>query len=293
MKPSPTVANLALVLLCLIWGSTWLVIRTGLEDLPPLHGAAIRFTVASLVFSLAAIPLRRMEGGPAPAGWLSAMLGTLNFALSYGIVYWAETVLPSALASILWAVFPMMMAVAGHLFLPGEKLAGRHWIGFALGFVGVGLLFETDLRDLSSMHENALWVGGVYLLSPLVSAVGQTCIKRYGEGASSVLLNRNGMLLGAALLWIAALTLERGAELRFTSTAVWSVLYLSVMGTCVTFGLYYWLLRFQPAYKMSLIAYVTPAIAILLGWAVADEPITRFTLAGTGLVLVGVGLVRR
>ena len=290
MKPTVTVAYLALALMCLIWGSTWLVIRTGLEDLPPLHGAAVRFTVAGALFALVAPRLHRAEGGERPALWLSAVLGSLNFAASYGIVYCSETVLPSALASVLWAVFPMMMAVAGHLYLPQERLQGRQWLGFVVGFLGVALLFHTDLRDL---HRHALWIGALYLLSPLVSAVGQTCIKRYGEGASSVLLNRDGMILGAVLLWLAAWTFERGAELRWTPAAIGSVAYLSVIGTCVTFGLYYWLLRFLPSYTMSLIAYITPVIALVLGWSVGEEPIGLFTLLGTGLILGGVGLVKR
>lgn len=290
MKPSPLVVDLVLALLCLIWGSTWLVIRTGLEDLPPLHAAALRFTLASAIFWLVAPRLARLEGGTPPRLWLVLVFGTLNFATSYAIVYWAETVIPSALASVLWAVFPMLMAVSGHLFLPGERLAPRQWIGFALGFLGVALLFRTDLYGLSA---GAVGVGAVYLLSPFVSAIGQTCIKRHGQGASSVLLNRGALTLGMVLLWILALTLERGAELRFSRSALFSIAYLAVVGTCVAFGLYYWVLRTTPAYKMSLIAYVTPVIALFLGWSVGKEPVGLSTLCGAGLVLGGVGLVRR
>ena len=290
MKPSPLVVDLVIALLCLIWGSTWLVIRTGLADLPPLHGAALRFTVASAVFWLAAPKLSRLEGGEPPPLWMVLVFGTLNFATSYGIVYWAETVIPSGLASVLWAVFPMIMAVSGHLFLPGERLVGRQWLGFAVGFLGVALLFRTDLYHLSA---RAVGVGAVYLLSPLVSAVGQTCVKRHGQGVSSVLLNRGALTLGTCFLWILALSLERGAELRFTPRSVACVIYLALVGTCVAFGLYYWVLRTTPAYKMSLIAYVTPVIALTLGWSLGEEPVGAYTLLGAGLVLGGVALVRR
>jgi drug/metabolite transporter (DMT)-like permease/lysophospholipase L1-like esterase len=290
MKPSQLVVNATIALLCLIWGSTWLVIRVGLDDIPPLHGVALRFTVASALFWTFARPLSRREGGSAPPWRLVAVFGSLNFAASYGIVYWAETVIPSALASLLWAVFPMMMAVSGHLFLPGERLRGMQWSGFALGFLGVALLFRTDLR---AVHADALWVGAVYLLSPLVSAVGQTYVKRDGAGVSSVLLNRNALALATVCHWIAALTIERSAEVRLTPPGVFSIVYLAVVGTFLGFGLYFWALRFTPAYKMSLIAYVTPVIALVLGWSVGDEPVGWSTLAGAGLVLGGVGLVRR
>ena len=229
MKPSPLVADLVIALLCLIWGSTWLVIRTGLEDLPPLHGVALRFTLASALFWLAAPKLARLEGGDPPALWLVLVFGTLNFATSYAVVYWGETV--------------------------GDK------------------------RKTAP--------------APTVSAVGQTCVKRHGQGMSSVLLNRGALTLGALMLWILALALEPGAELTFSRAAVGSVVYLAVVGTCVAFGLYYWVLRSTPAYKMSLIAYVTPVIALFLGWALGEEPVGPFTLLGAGLVLGGVGLVRR
>lgn len=290
MKPTPSAINLIIALLCVIWGSTWLVIRVGLEDIPPLHGVAYRFTLASAVFWVFAGKLSRMEGGTRPTPMMIAIFGTLNFAASYGIVYWAETVIPSGLASVLWAVFPMMMAVSGHFFLRGERLSAHHWLGFAIGFVGVILLFHTDLRDV---HADALWVGAVYLLSPLVSAVGQTHIKRHGEGVSSILLNRDAITLAMVYHWIAAFVLERGESVEFTLPAVFSVAYLSIVGTCVAFGLYYWILRYTPSYKLSLIAYITPLLALLLGWSVGEEPVGLTTLIGAGLILGGVGLVRR
>jgi drug/metabolite transporter (DMT)-like permease len=289
VKPSPLVVDGVIALLCLIWGSTWLVIRVGLEDLPPLHGVAMRFTLASAVFWVAGPRLARLEGGERPPVWLVLVFGSLNFAASYGIVYWGETVIPSALASVLWAVFPMMMAVSGHFFLPGERLLPRQWLGFVLGFAGVALL-RTDLRAVA---PGAVLVGAIFLLSPLVSAVGQTCVKRHGQGVSSVLLNRGALTLGAVCLWGLALSLERGAELSFSPAAVLSIVYLALVGTCVAFGLYYWVLRTTPAYKLSLIAYVTPVIALFLGWSLGDEPIGASTLVGAGCVLGGVGLVRR
>ncbi len=290
MGPSTRTVNAVILLLCLIWGSTWLVIKKGLEDLPPLHAVALRFTLASAVFWLVGRPLARLEGGTRPPRWLVIVFGCFNFATSYGLVYWAETLLPSALASVLWAVFPMMMAVAGHVFLPGERLRGQQWIGFLVGFLGIVSLFQTDLRKVSA---EAVPVGALYLLSPLVSAAGQTCVKRHGQGVSSVLLNRDALTLGMALLWAAALLFERDAVLVLTPAAVLSVAYLGVVGTCVAFGLYYWILRSTPTYKLSLIAYITPLIALFLGWSVGAEPIGPTTLLGTALVLLGVGLVRR
>ncbi|MCA9655624.1 MAG: EamA family transporter [Myxococcales bacterium] len=289
--PGRLTVIVTLVLLCAIWGSTWLVIKTGLRELPPLTAAAARFTLAALVLALLAPFLHRREGGERPPPWLAIAMGTLNFAISYGAIYLAETVVPSGVASVLWAVFPLLTGAIAHRWLPGERLRPRQWAGLLLGLGGVAVLFVTDLRAIG---PEALAAGALLLLSPLSAAVGQVVIKRHGTRVSATLLNRNGMLVGATVLWLAALPTESLADLSLGPAAIGSVLYLAVVGTAVTFGLYYWLLRFVSASRLSLIAYVTPAIALWLGWAVEGEPLALTTLLGTSLVLLGIaGALRR
>jgi drug/metabolite transporter (DMT)-like permease len=277
-----------IAVLCLIWGSTWVVIKGGLRDLPPLTSAGARFAVAALIMVAVAAVLSRREGGRAPPVWLWLVQGTTNFAISYGIVYHAETILPSGLVSLLWGIYPMLQAASGHWFLNLERLGTRQWLGFAVGLIGLVLLFRTDLRGFGA---DAIPTALVLFLSPLSVVVGTTLVKRFGSNVSSTLLNRNGMFVGAALLLIVARLTEADATMSWTAPAIASVLYLSVMGTVVTFSLFFWLLRFAPAHRMALIAYVTPAIALFFGWAFADEPVTLWTLSGAGLVLCGVLLV--
>lgn len=289
-RPSALKVLLLTALLCLIWGSTWVVIKNGLEDLPPLGSAAARFTLAAAAMSLLCALLAEREGGSRPTLALTLVLGSLNFALSYGIVYWSEARLPSALVSVLWAVYPLLQAVVGHLFLPGERLAPAQGLGFGLGFLGVAALFATDLRELG---PEAIPAGAALLFSPLVSAIGTTYVKKHGAGTSSLLLNRNGMWIGATGLWAAAFVAERGASYRWTGMALFSLVYLALIGTVVSFGVYFWLLRHTPANRLSVIAYVTPAVALGLGLAVRHEPIGPWTLAGLGAILAGVFLVHR
>lgn len=296
MTPSPSRPisrglTLALIgLLCLVWGSTWVVIKGGLDDLPPFSSAGFRFVIAAGIMCAAALFLRRREGGATPPVWLVGLMGVFNFALSYGIVYWSETVLPSGLVSVLWAVFPMMVAGLSHRWLPGERLGASAWTGFLLGFVGVVLLFLTDIRGIG---PDAVSAALILLISPTVCAVVNTVVKRHAEQVSSVLLNRNGMLLGAVLLLAFAALTERQASITWTPFAIFSVAYLAIFGTALTFGLYFWLLRTSPAHHLSLIAYVTPAVALFLGWLFRGEPIGAHTLAGTALILGGVWLVLR
>jgi drug/metabolite transporter (DMT)-like permease len=289
-RPRPLALFLLTALLCVIWGSTWVVIKTGLEDLPTFGSAAARFTLAAAALSGLCFWLARHEGGARPTLALSLVLGTLNFACSYGIVYWSEARLPSGLVSVLWAVFPMMQAIAGHLFLSQERLAPTQGAGFVLGFAGVAALFATDLRELG---PGAVPAGAILLLSPLVSSFGTTFVKRFGAGTSSLLLNRNAMWIGAGLLWIVALVTEGGRGFHFTGGAIFSLAYLALFGTVVAFGLFFWLLRHLPANRLSVIAYVTPAVALLCGLAVRGEPVGPWTLAGLALILAGVWLVHR
>jgi drug/metabolite transporter (DMT)-like permease len=288
--PGPVTVALAVALLCMIWGSTWIVIKAGLRDLPVLSSAASRFTLAALVFVLVAPLLHRREGGERPPRWLAAAMGTLNFAIPYGIVYTVETVIPSGLTSVLWAVFPMMTAVLAHVWLPGERLEVRQWLGFSVGLCGVAVLFATDLRGIGA---SALAAGALLLLSPLSSALGQVVLKRHGPQTSATLLNRDGMLMGAVGLWLVALAFERPSTAVLSPVAIGSVAYLALVGTVVAFGTYYWLLRYLSASRLSLIAYVTPAIALWLGWAAGDEPLAGSTIAGSALILLGIALALR
>jgi drug/metabolite transporter (DMT)-like permease len=289
-RPAPWVANACIALLCLVWGSTWVVIKEGLEDLPPLTSAAARFGLAGAAMALLARVLREREGGGDPPRWLWLSLGLLNFALSYGLVYFAETVLASGLVSVLWGVFPMMMATIGHWYLPGERLRPAQAWGFVVGFVGLVVLFA---RDVPSFGPRALPVALLLMLSPFVSAVGTALVKRHGASSSSLALNRNGMLVGALGLALAALLLESDVPAHWSRAAIGSIVYLALVGTVATFGLYFWLLRTVDANRMSLIAYVTPAVALTLGNLVRHEPVQAATLAGSGLILAGVVLVVR
>ena len=288
--PNRWLTGALVALLCAVWGSTWLVIRGGLRDLPPFTSAAARFWVAAALMSVVARPLARREGGDAPPAWLWLASGLLNFGTSYGVVYWCETRLPSGLVAVLWGVFPILMALSAHRFLPDERLRSGTWLGIVAGFAGLFVLFQNDVRALGAGATPAALL---LFVSPAVSVVGTTLIKKYGAGTSSVLTNKNAMFVGAVVLSALALSVERDRSPRWTPAAVGSVVYLAVAGTALTFGVYFWLLRYADAHKLGLIAYVTPAIALTLGWAVGGEPLRPSTLIGTGLVLLAVVLVVR
>jgi drug/metabolite transporter (DMT)-like permease len=288
--PRPAVVYGLMAMLAVVWGSTWLVIAQGLRDVPPFMGAAARFVLAGLLMALLAPLLAPREGGSKPPLSLVLVQAIFQFAGNYALVYWVETVLPSGLVAVLWATFPLMMALTGHFVTKSETLAGKQWLGLVVAFLGVVALFWTDV---AAFGRNAVGMGLLLLLAPASVTVSTTLIKRGAANASSVLLNRDSMLIGAALLVGLAVIFERDTPFRLTPVALASIAYLAIAGSIVTFGVYLWLLRSVPAYRLSLISYVTPVFALALGAALGSEPLHLTTLAGTGLVLSGVMLTLR
>jgi drug/metabolite transporter (DMT)-like permease len=136
-------------------------------------------------------------------------------------------------------------------------------------------------------------MAGVLLLSPLCSAVGTLLIKRDGAGTSSVILNRDGITIAAGTILVAALILEHDQEVRWTGMAVFSVCYMGLCATVLAFTLYFWLLRTVRANQLALISYVTPLIALLLGFVFRNEAVSLQTLCGAALILGGVIASRR
>lgn len=276
-----------MALLCLLWGSTWLAIKWGLRDVPPFAGAAARFVVAFVVMAVLVAVLGRSEGGEPPPRNVVLAQGLCQFVLNYALVYLSETILPSGLVSVLWSIFPLCMAFAGHFVTRAEPLAARQWLGFAVAFAGIVLLFFTDVASIS---QGAVLMGLLLLLGPISVAFSTTLVKRRAHGASSLILNRDSILIGALGLGLLSLLFERGQPVEWSPRAIASVLYLAIPGTVVTFGIYLWLLRSVPAYRLSLTAYVTPVVALLVGASIGGEALGVTTLTGTGLVLGGVAL---
>jgi drug/metabolite transporter (DMT)-like permease len=288
--PSPSLTYALLAMLCMVWGSTWLVIKLGLRDIPPFTAASARFLVAGLLMLLVARRFAGVEGGGRPPRLVVLAHGLCQFGFNFGIVYVAETVIPSGLVAVLWSVFPLFIALGSHFVLRTERLSGGAWLGILLSFSGVATLFATDLADVDA---RALKMGFWVLLAPLSVSVSTLLIKQRASGSSSMLLNRDAMLIGASALGLVACLVESPSHVHWTQAAVLSVLYLAAIGSVLTFGTYFWLLRYVPAYRMSLVSFVLPVVALLMGAAFGGEPLGVRTLSGTGLVLAGVSLVLR
>lgn len=295
--PTPTKTTGILVLLTLVWGSTWAAIRIGLEaGIPPLTGAACRFALAGSLLFLIARARRVRLGAERSERLLWWANGLLSFTASYGIVYWAEQVVPSGLAAVIFGSFPLFVAILAHFTLPGERLTPGSTAGVILGFAGLAVLYSEDLSDLAIREDGGTEIAVVaviLLLAPLAAAVGQIVVKKWGKGIHPLSITSVPMGIAAGCLGALALTFEWGERIPFSWAAVGSVLYLAVVGTALTFTLYFYLLDRMPAARLALIAYVTPAVAVTLGAVFFAEPFTLRIFLGAATILVGVALATR
>lgn len=276
-----------LALVILVWGSTWLAIKVGLEDLPPFLAAATRFLVAATIL----VGLSRWRGVGIPRSGRIHLaliaLGALQFVLSYGAVYWAEMYIPSGLAAVLFAIHPFLVLLLAHAVIPAERITARKAVGVGLGFVGVALIFRSDL---ALVHPMAPVAAAVILLSPLATAVSGVGIKRWGAELHPFTLTTLPMMYGAIGLGTISFAMEDIGAARWSAGAIGSIAYLAVFGSVVAFVAYYRLLKEVAVSSLALVSYAIPVVALGLGAVLLGERLTPGAWLGAAAIVVGIVL---
>lgn len=291
--PSFTALAAAFAALYLIWGSTYLAIRFAIETIPPFTMAGARFLTAGLALYLwarlrgVAPPTRRQlrDGG---------IVGAFLLLGGNGAVVWAEQWVPSGLAALLVATVPLWMVLLDWVWAGAERPPAGVWFGLAWGLAGVGLL-TGGLG--SEAFEPGAWLGAiVILLGSLSWAMGSIYTRTARLPAAPRMATAIQMLAGGMLL--AALGVGVGEwatfDVRDVSARSWAALaYLVVFGALVAYTAYIWLLGVSTAARVSTYAYVNPVVALILGWALADEPLSGRTAVAAGVILSAVMLINR
>jgi drug/metabolite transporter (DMT)-like permease len=287
-KASARLALLVWLGLCAIWGSTWLAIKLGLRDLPPLTFAGIRFAAAALVlFGIAA--LRGLRLPRAAGDWrLLAYTGLLTITLNYALVFWGEQYISSGLAAVLSATVPLFGLPLAHHYLATEPLNRWRVAGVLLGVIGVAIVCS---GQLGIGGPYAFWASLGIILAALATAHAGVLIKAGGTHMEPSVLAGVQMAGGCIPLLLGGVLLE-GNPFHFSWTPMaWAALgFLTILGSVVAFLMYYWLIRHTEVTWVLMIPLVTPLVAVAFGVLFAGEAVGWHTALGGGAIIGGVAL---
>jgi drug/metabolite transporter (DMT)-like permease len=295
---NPTEANsarwktlLAFGIIYFVWGSTFLAIRIGVEEVPPFLLASIRFLIAGLALYL--WMLLKGVRNPTAKQWGSAtLLATLIFVGDYGLLFWAEQRVPSGITAVMMATIPAFMALAEIIILRTQRLTLRLAIALGIGFCGVAVLV---LRSLNLGGAPIDQAGAIVLIVGAINwSIASALSRKLPLPEAKTMSSGAQMLAGGVLLGVVAGL--RGEFAVFHPAAVseraWlALLYLIVAGSIVGFTAYVWLLHHYSPTKVGTYAYVNPVVAVLLGYFAGGEPLGQRTIVGSACVLASVVMI--
>ena len=289
MNRSLTLKVLVWLILCLIWGTTWIFIKVGLDDLPPIAFAASRFLLAVMILFVV-IRVQKIPLPKTAKEWrLIALTGVLQFSFNYSMVFWSEKYITSGLAAVLQATITVFGLILAWIFLPNERVTKLKILAVALGIVGLAVIFIDQLKvqSLMAFFGSVGIVAGAY-----AAAQASILVKAKAGSVHPAALVFGQMICGLPLIIIYSLIAE-GNPLRFnwTWSAVVCVLYLTIFGTIAAFWLYYWLLGKIESTKAMMISLVTPLIAVIIGAITLGETLPRQTGLGGLLIIASIGLI--
>lgn len=280
---------LVYIVLCLIWGSTWLAIKIGLSSAPPLHAAALRFAIAVSILAIVTHIKKQKYPNNIRDFLRLGYPGLFMYGASYAGVYFGETFIDSSLAAILFGSFPFFVAILSEIGSRAEAIRAREWTGLIFGFLGVLVISYNSLQISEHLFFGTLLV----VVASFCSAYGLVVHKRYFSRESILVSATVQMSFGGLAIVLAALSFEDWSASILSPRSLESILYLAVFGTVVAFLGYYWLLTHSRAVTVSYIAFVTPLVAILIGVLFYSETLTALIMAGAAMILVGILLVVR
>jgi drug/metabolite transporter (DMT)-like permease len=288
VRPPAWKTMLAFAIIYFVWGSTFLAIRVGVREVPPLLYASMRFFIAGLVLYV----WLRVSGTPSPTRrqWVAASaLAICIFVVDYGLLFWAEQRVPSGIAAVMLATIPVFMALSEIIFLRTQRLTLRLAVALLVGIGGVAVLMSRSVGLGEAPIDRA---GALALVVASMSWSAASALTRKLPLPESKPMSAAAQMVsgGVMLALIASVFGElRGFHIQAVSRGVWYALaYLIVAGSIVGFTAYVWLIHHESPTKVGTYAYVNPVVAVLVGYFLGGETVGMRTLSGTLLVLVSV-----
>jgi drug/metabolite transporter (DMT)-like permease len=279
---SPVALAVAYALVCVVWGSTYLFIKLGVEVLPPYLLGGVRFSIAGPVLVAACLATGRRMPRDLSTFLRLSFVGILFLVAGNGLLNFSEVHLSSGLAALLITTVPLWNTLLGMTGAKGERLAPAGWIGIIVALAGVAILVKPFESGVQSS-----WIGvGAVLLSALAWSCGTVYARRKLRGVDPLAASAIETAVAGPLMLGVHLLVEPGQPVEWGDQAGLAIGYLAVMGSLVGFTAFAFIAAHMSSSKVGTYAYVNPVVAVLLGWAFLDEIVTARLLLG-GLTILG------
>src|SRR5690606_18229020 len=289
-KGTRTKAIFALITVCILWGTTWIVSKEGLRYMPGLQLAGIRQLIAGLLYVI--YFLAKGAKMPRKKEWIIILvLSCLNFVFSNGLSTWGVKFIPAGLASIMAAIFPLWLVLIS-LFTSSPKVPPKAIIGFVLGFTGICIIFY---EHLDSFFNPQFRFG---LLPTILSTWTWTFAMLYTKKHVASFnpyfsLGLQMVIAGIALMGITAASGTAISIIAIPWQSWASIAYLVIFGSVIAFIAYLYALQNLPTEQTALYAYVNPVVAVFLGTWLLGEHLTVFIMLGGAVALLGVYMINK
>lgn len=280
---------LSLLVVWVVWGSTYLAMRIVVREMPPLPAAGSRFLAAGAIMGIVALFVDRRRGWPSRRQWLDyGAIGVLLLSIGNVLVMWAEKTVPSGIAALIVATVPVWILLLDGLRPGGRPWTLRLWIGTAIGLAGVFLVARPQ-GEVRGSHWLAILALQVACLSWTVGSLYAQSVPKRLPLASAAAVE---MLAAGAVIVLASFVFGSDwTRVAAASRTAWGgVLYLVVFGSLVGFTAFAYCLNELPASTVGTYAYVNPVVAVILGALILEEPLTPGLLAGGALIVLSVVL---
>jgi drug/metabolite transporter (DMT)-like permease len=282
-------AYLAWIAICITWGTTYLFIRIGVETIPPMLFAGLRWIIAGTIFIVILITSGKKL--PAKKDLIHiAIIGIALLGFGNGLVVVGEQYIESGLAALLITTVPFWMVGVESLLPSGPKLNWLVITGLIIGSLGVGLIFGGDIKYI---FETKYLIGVISILGAVVSWSLGSVYSKYKKVKVHPLMSASvQMLIAGSLQVLLGIILGDFSNLHFTDSGLLSLGYLVIMGSIFGYGSYIYAIEHLPLSLVSTYAYVNPVIALFLGWVFLDEQLNIFTVLASAVIIFGVVLVK-
>ncbi|HEX5068918.1 MAG TPA: EamA family transporter [Vicinamibacterales bacterium] len=282
----------AWLVVCVVWGTTYLAIKVALETIPPFVMGGLRYVIAGAL--LAAILRARGHRLPARSTWgTSAVISLFMIGFGNGGVVWAEQSVPSGLTAVLIGTSPFWMTGVDALLRTRQRPHARQWIGLAIGFLGIVILVLPDVTAGGEVGRNFGWGVVAVQLACAGWAVGSAYTKRHtlpGDVLGSAALQ---MIFGGIIMMIAATVLGEWPHVSWNTKTTAAFAYLTIFGSLIAFACFSYALKHMDVAIVSLYSYVNPVIAVALGTLLLGEPFNVRMLVAAAVIVAGILVVRQ